>query len=259
MTVKLSFEGQTVIVTGAAHGFGRAISLAFATGGARVWGCDLVAAELLETQRLCAMLEGTCSVRTVDVTKRNEVLAFVREAEEESHSGAIDVLVNNAGGVLGQVGTPVEEVNAADWQAILDVNLTAVFTFAQAVAAGMKRAGRGRIINIASGAGLGPSLTGIQAYAAAKAGQINLTRQLCHELGPFGITANAIAPGFVRSNPNTERQWQAYGAEKQRELVESIAMRRLGTPEDIAAGVLFFASEHAAWISGQVLSIDGGH
>jgi 3-oxoacyl-[acyl-carrier protein] reductase len=161
--------------------------------------------------------------------------------------------------VLGQVDKPIEKVRAEEWHAILDVNLTAVFTFAQAVSAGMKRAGRGRIVNIASGAGLGPSLTGIQAYAAAKAGQINLTRQLCHELGPFGITANAIAPGFVRSNPNTEKQWQGYGAEGQRDLVEGIAMRRLGTPEDIAAGVLFLASEQASWICGQVLSIDGGH
>lgn len=255
----ITFANQTIIVTGAAHGFGRAIAVAFASAGAHVWGCDLVAAELPETQRLCAEAGGRCSVRAVDVTARDAALAFVREAEASSPNGAIDVLVNNAGGVLGQVGKPIEKVRAEDWHAILDVNLTAVFTLAQAVAGGMKRVGRGRIINIASGAGLGPSLTGIQAYAAAKAGQINLTRQLCHELGPFGITANAIAPGFVRSNPNTERQWEAYGPEGQRELVESTAMRRLGTPDDIVAGVLFLASEQAGWICGQVLPIDGGH
>lgn len=257
--MQITFSKQTVIVTGAAHGFGRAIAVAFAASGAHVWGCDLVASELAETQHLCAEAGGRCSVRAVDVTAREAALAFVREAEASSTTGAIDVLVNNAGGVLGQVGKPIEKVRVTDWQAILDVNLTAVFTLVQAVSAGMKHAGRGRIINIASGAGLGPSLTGIQAYAAAKAGQINLTRQLCHELGPFGITVNAIAPGFVRSNPNTERQWEAYGAEGQRELVESIAMRRLGTPDDIVAGVLFLASEQASWICGQVLSIDGGH
>jgi 3-oxoacyl-[acyl-carrier protein] reductase len=102
------------------------------------------------------------------------------------------------------------------------------------------------------------SLTGIQAYASAKAAQIGLTRQLAHELGPWGITVNNVAPGFVRSNPTTEKQWESYGAEKQQALVESIALKRLGTPEDIAAGVLFFASEYAGWITGQVLSIDGG-
>jgi len=113
-------------------------------------------------------------------------------------------------------------------------------------------------INISSGAGLGISLTGIQAYAAAKAAQIGLTRQLAHELGTWGITVNNIAPGFVRSNPATERQWQAYGAERQAALVENIALKRLGAPTDIAHGVLFFASDYAGWITGQVLSIDGG-
>ena len=98
----------------------------------------------------------------------------------------------------------------------------------------------------------------VQAYAAAKAGQINLTRQLCHELGEFGITVNNIAPGFVRSNPTTEKQWASYGEAGQKALVERIAMKRLGAPEDIAHGVLFFASDYAGWISGQVLAVDGG-
>ncbi len=132
----------------------------------------------------------------------------------------IDILVNNAGGVLGQVGRPLEEISPADWQSIFDVNVTGAFYMSQAVAPGMKRAGRGRIVNISSGAGLGISLTGIQAYASAKAAQIGLTRQLAHELGPFGITVNNIAPGFVRSNPTTERQWESYGAEGQAALVD---------------------------------------
>jgi 3-oxoacyl-[acyl-carrier protein] reductase len=123
----------------------------------------------------------------------------------------------------------------------------------------MKNAKWGRIVNISSGAGLGPSLTGIQAYAAAKAGQINLTRQLCQELGPYNITVNNVAPGFVRSNPATEKQWESYGEAGQKALVERIALRRLGTPDDIANGVLFFASDYAGWISGQVIRIDGGY
>jgi 3-oxoacyl-[acyl-carrier protein] reductase len=122
----------------------------------------------------------------------------------------------------------------------------------------MKAARGGRIVNISSGAGLGISLTGIQAYASAKAAQIGLTRQLAHELGPWGITVNNIAPGFVRCNAATERQWEAYGIEGQLALVERIALKRLGTPDDIANGVLFFASDDANYITGQVLSIDGG-
>lgn len=254
--MNIEFQNKTVIVTGAAHGFGRAIALAFAQRGAVVWGCDLLAAELDETQQLCQSVGAHCQVRIVDVSNRAAVMAFVGEAA--ANTGHTDILVNNAGGVLGQVGRPLEEIAQHDWQRIFDVNVSAVFYCAQAVAAGMKQAGWGRIINISSGAGLGISLTGIQAYASAKAAQIGLTRQLAHELGPWGITVNNVAPGFVRSNPMSERQWQSYGEAGQKALVESIALKRLGSPEDIAHAVLFFASEYASWVTGQVLSVDGG-
>lgn len=252
----ITFSGKTAIVTGAAHGFGRAISLAFAQRGANVWACDVVEDEVLETERLCAAAGGTCAARVVDVADKRAVDAFVADASAQS--GRTDILVNNAGGVLGQVGRPLEQVSQSDWQRIFDVNVTGAFLFSQAVASGMKAARAGRIVNISSGAGLGVSLTGIQAYASAKAAQIGLTRQLAHELGPWGITVNNIAPGFVRSNAATERQWQSYGADGQRELVDRIALKRLGTPDDIAHGVLFFASDFAGWITGQVISIDGG-
>ena len=241
----MTFGGKTVVVTGAAHGFGRAISLAFAERGANVWACDVIEDELRETGKVC-------TTRVVDVRDRRAVDAFVAEA------GRVDILVNNAGGVLNQVGRPLEEVTPEQWQSIFDVNVTGAFYCAQAVAPGMKAARTGRIINISSGAGLGISLTGIQAYASAKAAQIGLTRQLAHELGPWGITVNCIAPGFVRSNAATERQWESYGAAGQRALIDGIALKRLGTSEDIAHGVLFFASEQANWITGQVLAIDGG-
>ena len=254
--MELAFPNKTVIVTGAAHGFGRAIALAFAQRGARVWACDVLTAELAETRQICSAAGGQCEVRTVDVTDQAAVARFVAEAA--TGVGQVDVLVNNAGGVLGQVGRPLEEISPSDWQGIFAVNVTGAFYCAQAVAPGMKAAQWGRIINISSGAGLGISLTGIQAYASAKAAQIGLTRQLAHELGPWGITVNNIAPGFVRSNPTTERQWQAYGEEKQSALIENIALKRLGAPEDIAHGVLFFASDYAGWITGQVLAIDGG-
>ena len=252
----VDFSGRTAIVTGAAHGFGRAISLAFAQRGASVWACDVLADEVHETERLARETGGSCQSRVVDVTDRHAVTALTAEAT--SATGRVDILVNNAGGVLGQVGRPIEDVSEADWQSIFDVNVTGAFLLAQAVAPGMKAARYGRIVNISSGAGLGVSLTGIQAYASAKAAQIGLTRQLAHELGPWGITVNNIAPGFVRSNPATERQWAAYGEDGQRALVDRIALKRLGSADDIANGVMFFASDYAGWITGQVLSIDGG-
>ena len=251
--MNLTFEQRTVLVTGAAHGFGRAIGLAFAERGARVWACDILEDEVRETARLGG---DACIARTVDVTDVAAVAAWVAEAV--AATDRIDILVNDAGGVLGQVGRPLEEIRPDEWQAIFDVNVSGTFFCSQAVAPHMKGAAYGRIVNISSGAGLGVSLTGIQAYASAKAAQIGLTRQLAHELGPFGITVNSVAPGFVRSNPATERQWQSYGEEAQRALVEGIAMRRLGSPDDIVHAVLFLASEQAGWITGQTLSVDGG-
>lgn len=256
--MKIEFPNKTVIVTGASHGFGRVIAQMFSELGANVWACSRRLKEVEETARLCHEAGGQCTARAVDVSHRDAVFAFVREAEASSVDGQVHVLVNNAGGVLGQVGRPLEEVSEEDWNSIIAVNLSGAFFCAQAVAPAMKKARYGRIINISSGAGLGPSLTGIQAYASAKAGQVNLTRQLAHELGPYNITVNNIAPGFVRSNPTTERQWQSYGEQGQADLLKRIALQRLGTSEDIAYGTLFFASDFAGWITGQVLSIDGG-
>ena len=250
--MNITFPNKTVIVTGAAHGFGRAISIAFAQRGAQVWACAVLADELAETQRLCHAAGGQCEVRTVDIRQKEAVNALVAEA------GHVDILVNNAGGVLGQVGQPLENVTPEQWHNIFAVNVTGAFYLSQAVAPGMKAAKSGHIVNISSGAGLTISLTNIQAYAAAKAALISLTRQLGHELGPWNITVNCIAPGFVRSNPTTERQWESYGEEGQKALVNNIALKRLGTPEDIAHGVLFFASDFAGWITGQILSVDGG-
>ena len=223
--------GKVALVTGSAHGIGTAIADGLAEDGAKVHRVDRDTADLADPRQVAALVEGI---------------------------GRVDVLVNCAGGVVGQVGRPIEEISDADWKAIIDANLTTTFLCTRAVVPAMKTAGWGRIVNISSGAGRSVSLTGIQAYTSAKAGQIGLTRQMAHELGRFGITVNCIAPGFVRSNPASEAQWQSYGDEGQRRVLERIALRRLGTPDDIANGVRFFVSSRASWITGQVLSIDGG-
>jgi 3-oxoacyl-[acyl-carrier protein] reductase len=172
--------------------------------------------------------------------------------------GRLDILVNAAGGVRGQIGKPIEDVSEDDWRAIFAANVDSAFWLAQAAASPMKKQSFGRLVFIASGAGLRPSLTGIQAYTAAKHALVGLTKQLSQDLGRFGITSNAIAPGFVRSNPATEHQWESYGIDGQRRLVENIHTRRTGEASDIANAALFLASTQSAWITGQILSVDGG-
>ncbi len=250
--MRITFEGRSAVVTGAGHGIGRGIAQRLADLGAHTLAVDINGDGLAETAASAEPHAGCLTTAVVDVTDAQAI------ARAMAAFGRADILVHSAGGVCGQVGKPAETVTLQEWQAILAVNLTGAFLMAQAVIPGMKAAGWGRIVTISSGAGLGVSLTGIQSYAAAKAGEIGLTRQLAHELGPFGITVNSVAPGFVRSNPTTERQWESYGKDGQRAMIERIAMRRLGTPADIAHAVLFLASTEAGWITGQTLSVDGG-
>jgi 3-oxoacyl-[acyl-carrier protein] reductase len=201
--------------------------------------------------------EGPCRAAVVDVTDPARVTAFAGEVA--ATEGRVDVLVNNAGGVAGQTARPIEEVPDADWHRIFAVNLDGAFHLTRAVAPLMKAGRRGSIVNISSGAGRSYSLTGIQAYASAKAGLIGFTRQTARELGRFDIRVNCVAPGFVRSNPASERQWQAMGEEGQRRLLDGIALGRIGEPEDIARVVVFFASDDARYVTGQTISADGGH
>jgi 3-oxoacyl-[acyl-carrier protein] reductase len=251
--VHVEFPNRSVIVAGGARGIGRAITQAFAERGAQVWACDLLTEEI---EPLAGARAGGGAVQAahVDVTDGNSIEQLVASVGKDR---AIDILVYVAGGVRGQSARPIEDVSLEDWRKIVDANLTGAFLFAKAVAPGMKRARYGRIVTISSRAALATSLTGIQSYAAAKHGQLGLVRQLAQELGPFGITVNTIAPGFMRTSPDYERQWEGYDAEFQAQLLDRIAMRRAGTPEDIAYAVLFLASDYASWITGQVLPVTG--
>jgi 3-oxoacyl-[acyl-carrier protein] reductase len=251
--VHVEFPNRRVIVAGAARGIGRAITQAFAERGAKVWACDLLAQEI-EPLAGARPAGGQVHAARVDVTDAGSIERLVASAARD---GAIDILVYVAGGVRGQSATPVEGVSLEDWREILDANLTGAFLFAKAVAPGMKRAGYGRIVTISSRAALATSLTGIQSYSAAKHGQLGLVRQLAQELGPFGVTVNSVAPGFMRTSPDYERQWEGYDAAFRTQLIDRIAMRRMGTPEDIAHAVLFLASDYASWITGQVLPVTG--
>lgn len=251
VSATFDFSRKSAIVTGAAQGIGRAIVASLVAAGCRVAALDLDAAGLQ-----IAHAAGASRVDTLDLSDQHRVHATIEQIGDDF--GSIDILVTAAGGVRGQVAQPLEQVGEAVWRQLFEANVDAAFFCAQAVAPVMKRRGSGRIVTISSGAGLRPSLTGIQAYSAAKHALVGLTKQLALELGPHGITVNSVAPGFVLSNPATQRQWESYGEAGQQRLIEGTHMRRLGTPQDIANAVLFLSSDLAGWISGQILSVDGG-
>lgn len=245
----LDFTGKTIAISGAAIGFGRAIATRFAAAGADVFGCDILDADAAGAERI--------SISKVDLLDRQAGARWIGSIEDRT-GRAVDVLVCNAGGVAGQTERPLEDVTDDDWDRVIDINLGAAFTLCRAAAPGMKRAGKGAIVTISSAAALQASLTGVQAYCASKHAVLGLTRQLAHELGPHGIRVNSVAPGFVRTNAATERQWASYGEQRQRQLVEGVALKRLGTADEIAKAVMFFASDLASFVNGQVLSVDGG-
>ena len=247
--MQIRFDGKNVVVAGAARGIGRAIVRAFAGDGANVFACDRLVNEIEAPK---GEVGSRVKTLAVDVTDVRSIDAVVSAA-----GGKVDVLVYVAGGILGQVPKPLEEVQPEEFAGIVDVNLKGCFLFARAVAPGMKKAGSGRIVTISSRAGLATSLTGIQAYASAKHGQVGLVKQLAQELGPFGITVNSVAPGFMATSPDYERQWNSYSGEFRRTFADRIAMRRMGRPEDIADAVLFLASDRASWITGQILPVTG--
>lgn len=247
----IRFEGRKVVVAGAARGIGQAIARAFAADGAEVFACDLLVEPMGPLQ---GTVEGGGSIQTLFVDVISEAsIGTVMAAT----GGRVDVLVYVVGGVRGHTAKRVEAVSAEEFDDVVDVNLKGAFLFAKAVAPGMKARRSGRIITISSRAALATSLTGIQSYTAAKHGQIGLVKQLAQELGPWGITVNSVAPGFMVTSPDYERQWNSYAPEFRADFASTIAMRRMGRPEDIADAVIFLASDHASWITGQTLPVTG--
>ncbi|WP_120010383.1 SDR family NAD(P)-dependent oxidoreductase [Teichococcus vastitatis] len=248
----LDFEGKVVAVTGTAMGFGRAIARSFAERGAEVHATDIDRAGLEATA------EGsTMHIATADLTDRSAAAAWIADVERAA-GRAIDILVNNAGGMMGQHHRPVEGVPDEDWDAIMALNLGATFATIRAAAPGMKRAGCGRIVNISSGAAFRPARTRIQAYCTAKHAVVGLTRQMAMELGPHGITVNSVAPGLVLTDADKQGGWQTQTEERRAATLSGIALGRLGEAHDIADATMFFASDLAKFVTGQLLPVNGG-
>jgi 3-oxoacyl-[acyl-carrier protein] reductase len=240
-------EGKIAVVTGAGRGIGRAVALRLAAEGATVACCGRTLANVETVAGEISRQGGHAGAWAVDVAEAGQVTA-VCEKILATHS-RVDVLVNNAGVTRDQL---LMRMSEEDWDTVLDTNLKGAFHFTRALTRPMLKQRSGRIINISSIIGLTGN-AGQSNYAASKAGLVGFTKAIARELASRNITANAIAPGFIATDMTA-----GLGAEAQEVLQGRIALGRLGTPEDVANVALFLASDLAAYITGQLIVVDGG-
>lgn len=248
--MEIRFDARVVLISGGAVGIGRAIAAGFASSGARVHIADI------DPNVMRVADEINCAAHILDLADRSAAAALVDEIA--ASEGRLDILALAAGGVGGMANLPLQDVTEENWEVVFRSNVQSALWLAQAAAPVMQRSGWGRIVVISSGSGLRPTLTGLHAYTAAKHAAIGLTKQLSAGLGKSGITVNSVAPGLVLTNAATRRQWDGYGADGQRQMLDGLHTGRLAQPDDIAAAVLFLSSKQAGSITGQVLSVDGG-
>jgi 3-oxoacyl-[acyl-carrier protein] reductase len=242
--VKIDLSGRTAHVTGSTRGIGRAIAEALAGAGARV---AVVGRDVVRAEEVAKTLGNGAAGFSCDVGDIASVNALIESVEKAF--GTIDILVNNAGLTRDNI---LFRLKDDDWDAVLDANLRGAFVAIRAVARGMMKRRWGRIINIASVVGITGN-KGQANYAASKAGLIGLTKSVAKELASRNILINAVAPGFIETDMTAAMTSEARAA-----MASQIPLERLGTPADIAAMVAFLASEHASYITGQVLVVDGG-
>jgi len=244
----MRLDGKTAIVTGGSRGIGRSICVALAKAGANVVTCYANGADgANETVRLCEELGVKAVAIKADVTNYDDVSTLVDKTKEEF--GSIDILVNNAGITKDNLMLKMSE---ADFEAVIDTNLKGAFLFTKDVSKIMLKQRSGRIINISSVVGVFGNAGQVN-YAASKAGLIGMTKSVAKELASRGITANAIAPGFIETDMTA-----ALNESVAEEMLKAIPLKRMGTGEDIANTVVFLASDMASYITGQVICVDGG-
>ena len=245
--IQVNLTGQTAIVTGASRGIGKAIALELGKAGAQVACVARNQEKLQATVDQIQESGGTAAVYRCDVTESSAVTQVIEDVIE--NWGQLDILVNNAGITRD---TLIPRMSDEDWDSVLTANLRSVFLFTRTVSMPMMRRRSGRIINISSVSGIMGN-PGQANYSASKAGIIGMTQTVARELASRKVTVNAICPGFIATEMT-----DALGPAVQDEVKKRVPARRLGQAEEIADAVLYLASQSAAYITGQVLTVDGG-